>query len=95
MKKQFTPFIALLYGNNVKRFITFVLLLVSLVSYSQTKRSINVETAGTLPTLIPEAEKYLIEDLTLTGELNGTDFRLLRDMAGCDYLGALPILLQK
>ena len=89
MKKQFTPFIALLYGNNVKRFITFVLLLISLVSYSQTKRSINVETAGTLPTLIPEAEKYLIEDLTLTGELNGTDFRLLRDMAGCDYLGAL------
>ena len=52
-----------------------------------TKKVINVETAGTLPTLIPETEKYLIEDLTLTGNLNGTDFRLIREMAGNDYLG--------
>ena len=51
------------------------------------ERTINVETAGTLPDLIPESEKYVIEFLTLTGELNGTDFRLLRDMAGCNYLG--------
>ncbi len=36
--------------------------------------------------MIPESEKYSIEELTLTGELNGTDFRLLRDMAGCNYL---------
>ncbi len=52
-----------------------------------TKRTIHVETAGTLPDLISESEKYYIEELTLTGELNGTDFRLLRDMAGCNYLG--------
>ena len=44
-------------------------------------------TAGTLPDLISESEKYTIEELTLTGELNGTDFRLLRDMAGYNYLG--------
>lgn len=50
-------------------------------------RTIHVATAGTLPDLISESEKYTIEELTLTGELNGTDFRLLRDMAGCDYLG--------
>ncbi len=50
-------------------------------------KTIHVETAGTLSTLIPEAEKYLIEDLTLTGELNGTDIRLLRDMAGNNYKG--------
>ena len=55
----------------------------------QTKRTINVETAGTLPTLISDEEKYTIEELTLTGELNGTDFRLLRDMAGNNYLGNL------
>ena len=54
---------------------------------SQTKRTIHVEQAGTLPNLISESEKYTIEELTLTGELNGTDFRLLRDMAGCNYLG--------
>ena len=41
-------------------------------------RKIHVATAGTLPDLIPNSEKYTIEILTLTGELNGTDFRLLR-----------------
>ena len=50
-------------------------------------RTIHVEQAGTLPNLIQDDEKYRIEGLTLTGELNGTDFRLLRDMAGCNYLG--------
>ena len=52
-----------------------------------TKKVINVETAGTLSTLIPETEKYLIEELTLTGNLNGDDLALLRDMAGSDYNG--------
>ena len=46
------------------------------------KRTIHVETPGTLSNLIPSSEKYYIEDLTLTGELNGDDFYLLRDMAG-------------
>jgi len=54
---------------------------------TSTKRTIHVATAGTLPNLISESEKYTIEELTLTGELNGTDFRLLRDMAGNNYLG--------
>ena len=52
-----------------------------------TERTIHVATAGTLADYISEAEKYNIDELTLTGELNGTDFRLLRDMAGNDYLG--------
>lgn len=51
------------------------------------KREIKVKTAGTLSTLIPGSEKYYIKELILTGELNGTDFRLLRDMAGNNYLG--------
>ena len=55
----------------------------------ETIRTIHVETAGTLPQLITADEKNIIEELTLTGELNGTDFRLIRDMAGCDYLGNL------
>ena len=49
--------------------------------------TIHVAEAGTLPTFISEEEKYTIEELTLTGELNGTDFRLLRDMAGNNYQG--------
>ena len=65
-----------------KHVLLVILMLLPLVVSAQVKRTINVETAGTLPTLIPEEEKYTIEDLTLTGELNGTDFRLLRKMAG-------------
>ena len=53
------------------------------------KRTIHVEIAGTLPSLIPDEEKYAINELTLTGELNGTDFRLIRDMAGNNYLGQM------
>ena len=52
-----------------------------------TRRSIHLATAGTLPNYISGSEKYTIEELTLTGELNGTDFRLLRDMTGNNYLG--------
>ncbi len=56
-------------------------------SVSSTTHTIHVYPAGSLPNLISESEKYNIEELTLTGELNGTDFRLIRDMAGCNYLG--------
>ncbi len=48
----------------------------------QTKLTIHVETAGTLPDLIPKDVKYQIEELTLTGNLNGTDIFLIRFMAG-------------
>ena len=53
----------------------------------QKQRTIHLAKAGTLPDMISEDEKYYIEELTLTGELNGTDFRLLRDMAGNNHLG--------
>ena len=54
----------------------------------KTKRTIYVETAGTLPDLISADDKYLIEELTLTGNLNGTDIFFIRDMAGVimDYM---------
>jgi len=46
------------------------------------KRTIHVATAGTLKDFISDDEKYQIEELTITGELNGTDFWLIRDMGG-------------
>ncbi|MDE5876143.1 MAG: leucine-rich repeat domain-containing protein [Muribaculaceae bacterium] len=49
--------------------------------------TVDVRTAGTLPELIGE-NKYDITELTLTGELNGTDIRFLREMAGSDVSGA-------
>ena len=68
-----------------KYFITLIALLLSLAASAQTKRTIHVATAGTLSNFISENEKYQIEELILTGELNGTDFRLIRDMAGINY----------
>ena len=62
--------------------------LMAFVSYQKkSKRVIHVAEAGTLSDSISEAEKYTIEELVLTGELNGTDFRLLRDMCGNNYKG--------
>ncbi|MDR0834663.1 MAG: leucine-rich repeat domain-containing protein [Candidatus Symbiothrix sp.] len=49
--------------------------------------TINVATAGTLPNLIAETKKYMITDLTLTGNLNGTDIKFIREMAGRDVNG--------
>lgn len=72
-----------------KLYFLFLLMLLPLVASAQVKRTINVETAGALPSLISEEEKYTIEELTLTGNLNGTDFRLLRDMAGNNYQGEI------
>lgn len=55
----------------------------------------NVEP-GTLPNRIPEKARDIIEELTITGKLNGTDIVLLQDMAkkklrklnisGCDIV---------
>ena len=52
------------------------------MAYGQVQRTINVATAGTLSEQISEDEKYQIEELTLSGELNGDDIYLIRDMAG-------------
>ncbi|MDR0230690.1 MAG: leucine-rich repeat domain-containing protein [Dysgonamonadaceae bacterium] len=62
-------------------------LLLQLNLQAQLSRTIHVETAGTLPTLISSSEKYQITDLTLTGDLNGTDIRYIREMAGRDVDG--------
>ncbi|MDD4822481.1 MAG: leucine-rich repeat domain-containing protein [Bacteroidales bacterium] len=43
---------------------------------------VHVEKAGTLSSLIDPAMKYQITNLTVTGELNGTDIRYIRLMAG-------------
>ncbi len=53
-----------------------------LVASAQTKRTIHVATAGTLSNYISNEEKYQIEELTLTGELNGDDLGYIREMAG-------------
>lgn len=55
---------------------------VTVVQKTNLQRTYNVETAGTLPNLIPDDEKYRIRSLILTGKLNGTDIYYIREMAG-------------
>lgn len=49
--------------------------------------TLHVEIAGSLPSLINEIDKYEIKELTLSGNLNGTDIRFLREMMGNDAFG--------
>lgn len=49
--------------------------------------TIKLDKAGTLPDKIGNSKKYKITNLKIVGEINGTDLRLIRDMAGCDYHG--------
>ena len=49
--------------------------------------TIKLDEAGTLPNRISESKKYLITNLKIVGEVNGTDLRLIRDMAGAAYFG--------
>ena len=49
--------------------------------------TIKLDKAGTLPNKIGSREKYKITNLKIVGEINGTDFRMIREMAGRDYRG--------
>jgi hypothetical protein len=85
-------------SNNLKKKgfvmkkITFVLglLLVSLAGMAQ-KNVVNVETAGTLQQVLEEQGLTQAEELTITGELNGDDIRVLRMMGG-GYFKVDPFL---
>ena len=47
--------------------------------------TIKLDEAGTLPDRIASSRKYKITNLKIVGEINGTDLRIIRDMAGYDY----------
>ena len=49
--------------------------------------TIKLDKAGTLPDRIGSSKKYKITNLKIIGEINGTDLRLIRDMAGHDVEG--------
>ena len=50
--------------------------------------TIKLEEAGTLPDRIGSSKKYKITNLKIIGEINGTDLRMIREMAG----GKLSVL---
>ena len=49
--------------------------------------TIKLDKAGTLPDKIGSSKKYKITNLKIVGEINGTDWRLIRDMASEDDIG--------
>ena len=49
--------------------------------------TIKLEEAGTLPDRISASKKYLITNLKIVGKINGTDLRMIREMAGRDHNG--------
>jgi hypothetical protein len=67
--------------------ITSLLLQFSVWAQDVSPVTVHVKTAGTLPTLIQANRKDSITDLTLTGKLNGTDIRFIREMAGRNAKG--------
>ncbi len=52
-----------------------------------TQITITLSEAGTLPNKISDDKKYKITNLKIIGEINGTDLRYIREMAGRDYNG--------
>ena len=68
----------------MKRALLLTVCMAAIAAISQAQQTtVNVETAGTLSEQIGN-DKYTITSLKITGNLNGTDFILLRDMAGID-----------
>ena len=59
----------------------------NIVEFYINKITINLEKAGTLPDKIASSDKYKITNLKIIGEINGTDLRMIREMAGRDYIG--------
>ena len=75
-------------------FLTAVFMLLGCLSiqaaddYLITKQiTIKLDEAGTLPDKIGSDRKYQITNLKLIGEINGTDLRMIREMAGRDHNG--------
>jgi len=72
----------------LRSILLFTCLLLSIHLQSQvTSKTVHVETAGTLPSLINQNLKNLLIHLTLTGNLNGDDFKYIFEMAGRDVDG--------
>ncbi len=49
--------------------------------------TLKLDEAGTLPNKIAVSRKNLITNLKIVGEINGTDLKFIREMAGRDYYG--------
>ena len=72
-----------------KRYLMIFVLLLGCLSIQAADKdlitqqiTIKLDKAGTLPNRIGSSKQYKITNLKIVGEINGTDLRLIRDMAG-------------
>lgn len=70
-----------------KSFFALTCLFLSFTLQAKVSKTIHITTAGSLPASIPLNEKYQIASLTISGSLNGTDIRFIREMAGKNVIG--------
>jgi len=77
-----------------KRYLMIFVLLLGCLSIQAADKdlitqqiTIKLDKVGTLPDKIGSSKQYKITNLKIVGEINGTDLRLIRDMAGCDNGG--------
>lgn len=66
----------------LKSLLLIAWLLISIHLQAELSKTVHVATAGTLSSLITEDEKFQITNLTLTGDLNGSDILFIKAMAG-------------
>jgi len=68
-------------NNTLKLF--FLLLTTTAFNLNlSSQTTVHVSAQGTLSSLISESEKFQITDLTVSGNLNGTDICFLKEMFG-------------
>ena len=82
-KKLFT-------NESFRGFITLVCMLLS-ASVAFAQKIVHVEEAGTLKDKLTEEEMLSLTELTLTGNLNGTDILFIRAMGGSTIAGGKPM----
>ena len=75
-------------------FLTFMFMLLGCLSIQAAdddlitrQITVKLDKAGTLPDKIGSSKKNLITNLKIVGEVNGTDWCFIREMAGSDYDG--------
>lgn len=74
----------------MKRILFLIYLLSSLLyCHAELEITLNIETPGSLSSMIASSKKSQITSLTLTGKLNGSDILYIREMAGAGYKGTL------
>lgn len=79
----------------MKQFYFFLVCLLASISMNAQENemvTIKLDNAGTLPDKISDSEKYTITSLKVIGDINGTDLRMIREMAGYSRDGKLATL---